>query len=183
MNPITEKRLIHSTPPVYPPIKCGHGVEFMVCWQKGLASMSPFLHNGACSMDHSLPQQDKTLSLTAIEAKLLKATKRGAPPPETPARDRAAADTAPPVPSAMQPTPVTIQPPLSQTEKIVLRLLLKGLTERRAAEELGRSHNTIHVHTRNIYRKLGVNSRKMLFQLIATCPDIIADTPPRSAAA
>lgn len=66
-----------------------------------------------------------------------------------------------------------VQPPLSKTEKMVARLLLRGMTEREAAEEIGRSHNTVHVHTRNIYRKLGVSSRKMLYQIAAADPLIV----------
>jgi LuxR family maltose regulon positive regulatory protein len=39
--------------------------------------------------------------------------------------------------------------------------MLKGpLSEREIGRELYLSHNTIHSHTRSIYRKLGVSSRK-----------------------
>jgi len=82
--------------------------------------------------------------------------------------------------------PALVQPPLSKTEKKVLRLLLKSMTEREVAEELGRSHNTVHVHTRNIYRKLGVTTRAMLFQHVSSNPDVLLDgeeEQPRSAAA
>lgn len=67
-------------------------------------------------------------------------------------------------PEPEQPVIPHVQPPLSKTEKRVLALLLKGMTERGAAAELGRSPNTVHVHVRNIYRKLGISSRKMLYQ-------------------
>ena len=73
------------------------------------------------------------------------------------------------------PVPAQHQPPLSVTEKRVLGLLVRGLTERQAAEELDRSPNTVHVHVRNIYRKLGVSSRKMLYRLIDARPELIAD--------
>lgn len=56
-------------------------------------------------------------------------------------------------------------PPLSPTETRVYILLLQRLTERQVAEQMGRSHNTIHVHVRNIYRKLGVRTRKQLLEL------------------
>lgn len=56
-------------------------------------------------------------------------------------------------------------PPLSETEKRVKCLLLKRLTERQVAEHMGRSHNTVHVHVRNIYRKLGIRTREELFVL------------------
>ncbi len=67
-----------------------------------------------------------------------------------------------------------MQPPLSQTESKVLELLAKRLTEKQIAEQLGRSHNTVHVHIRNIYRKLGVTKRSMLFRLLEVSPDLLA---------
>ena len=54
--------------------------------------------------------------------------------------------------------------PLSPTEKRVCSLLLQRLTEQRIAEQLERSPNTVHVHVRNIYRKLGVRTRKQLLE-------------------
>lgn len=53
--------------------------------------------------------------------------------------------------------------PLSPTEKRVCTLLLHGYTEKKVAEQMQRSPNTIHVHVRNIYRKLGIRARKELF--------------------
>jgi len=54
-------------------------------------------------------------------------------------------------------------PPLSKTERRVYDLLMKRMTERQVAEHLERSPNTIHVHVRNIYRKIGVRSRLQLY--------------------
>jgi DNA-binding CsgD family transcriptional regulator len=51
---------------------------------------------------------------------------------------------------------------LSPTERMVAVKLREGLTEREIADALHRSPNTIHVHVRNIYRKLLVNSRQEL---------------------
>ena len=48
---------------------------------------------------------------------------------------------------------------LSERELDVLRLLRGSLSERDIASELYLSHNTVHSHTRSIYRKLGVSSR------------------------
>ncbi len=48
---------------------------------------------------------------------------------------------------------------LSERELEVLRLLSGSLSEREIARELYLSHNTVHTHTRSIYRKLGVSSR------------------------
>jgi LuxR family maltose regulon positive regulatory protein len=49
--------------------------------------------------------------------------------------------------------------PLSQRELEVLNLIAEGLTNRETAGRLFLSLNTIKVHTRNIYGKLGVNNR------------------------
>jgi LuxR family maltose regulon positive regulatory protein len=48
---------------------------------------------------------------------------------------------------------------LSEREVVVLRALTGPLSEREIGRELYLSHNTIHSHTRSIYRKLGVSSR------------------------
>ncbi len=49
--------------------------------------------------------------------------------------------------------------PLSERELEVLQKLAEGLTNRQIAERLYLSLNTVKVHTRNIYGKLGVNNR------------------------
>src|SRR5262249_41926561 len=49
---------------------------------------------------------------------------------------------------------------LSERELVVLRMLKGPLSERDIGRELYLSYNTIHSHTRSIYRKLGVSSRK-----------------------
>ena len=48
---------------------------------------------------------------------------------------------------------------LSDRELTVLRLLGGPLSERDIARDLYLSHNTVHSHTRSIYRKLAVSSR------------------------
>jgi LuxR family transcriptional regulator, maltose regulon positive regulatory protein len=48
---------------------------------------------------------------------------------------------------------------LSERELVVLRMLSGPLSERDIGRELYVSHNTVHSHTRSIYRKLGVSSR------------------------
>jgi LuxR family maltose regulon positive regulatory protein len=51
------------------------------------------------------------------------------------------------------------QKALSERELVILRMLRGSLSERDIGRELYLSHNTIHSHTRSIYRKLGVSSR------------------------
>ena len=48
---------------------------------------------------------------------------------------------------------------LSKRELVILRMLTGRLSERDIGRELYLSHNTIHSHTRSIYRKLGASSR------------------------
>jgi LuxR family maltose regulon positive regulatory protein len=50
--------------------------------------------------------------------------------------------------------------PLSDQERRVLRLLAAGLSNPEIAQELFISINTVKTHIKNIYSKLGVNSRK-----------------------
>jgi LuxR family maltose regulon positive regulatory protein len=50
--------------------------------------------------------------------------------------------------------------PLTERERAVLRLLRGTLSTREIGQELYLSGNTIKTHTRSIYRKLGVSSRR-----------------------
>lgn len=54
---------------------------------------------------------------------------------------------------------------LSRTERLILSFLRSEATERQIAQTIHRSPHTIHVHVKNIYRKLSVNSRRMLLAL------------------
>ena len=49
--------------------------------------------------------------------------------------------------------------PLSGREKEVLQYLAEGLSNREIAQKMTVSLSTVKTHTRNIYGKLGVNSR------------------------
>jgi len=49
--------------------------------------------------------------------------------------------------------------PLSERELEILQLIAEGLTNQKIGAKLYLSLNTVKAHTRNIYAKLGVNSR------------------------
>ncbi len=55
---------------------------------------------------------------------------------------------------------------LTETERSVIELVAKGLTNREAAERLFLSHHTVGFHLRSIYRKLDVTSRVDLTRLV-----------------
>ncbi len=58
--------------------------------------------------------------------------------------------------------PTGLLEPLSEREETVLHYLLAGLSNKRIAQELDVSVNTIKTHTRNIYSKFGVHRRMEL---------------------
>lgn len=49
--------------------------------------------------------------------------------------------------------------PITPREKEVLQLLSKGLTYEKIAKHLNVSHQTVKMHLKNIYRKLGVQNK------------------------
>jgi predicted ATPase/DNA-binding CsgD family transcriptional regulator len=55
--------------------------------------------------------------------------------------------------------PATLPEPLTAREKDVLKCLIQGMTDAQIAEALVVSPRTVHAHLRNIYGKLGVNTR------------------------
>jgi LuxR family maltose regulon positive regulatory protein len=61
---------------------------------------------------------------------------------------------------AGEPREVPAIEPLTDREVTVLRLLGGSLSIREIAQELDRSQNTVKTHTRAIYRKLGVSTRR-----------------------
>lgn len=67
-----------------------------------------------------------------------------------------------PEPSGLSKSQITggdLVEPLSEREVEVLRQIAAGLTNREIASRLYLALNTVKVHTRNIYGKLGVNNR------------------------
>lgn len=64
-------------------------------------------------------------------------------------------------PGAPQPQPVASPPAvvLTPRERKILELVSQGLSNREMAETLSISRLTVECHTKNIYRKLAVNSR------------------------
>lgn len=51
---------------------------------------------------------------------------------------------------------------LTPTEQHVLRQLRTNASEKAIAEGMHRSPHTIHVHVKNIYRKLNIGSRRQI---------------------
>lgn len=60
--------------------------------------------------------------------------------------------------------------PLSPREKQLVLLLLRGMTLRQAAAELGLTVSTVATYSKTAYKKLGINSRAELFLLFGYAP-------------
>jgi LuxR family maltose regulon positive regulatory protein len=64
------------------------------------------------------------------------------------------------IPSVLSPQPSALVEPLSKREQEILALLAEGLTNAEIAQHMIISPQTVKVHTRNIYGKLGVSDRR-----------------------
>ena len=72
------------------------------------------------------------------------------------------------VPAGPAPGPTTI-PALSNLtamEHTIARLVAQGLTNRQIAGRIDRSPHTVDSHLRNIFQKLGVNTRVALTRIV-----------------
>lgn len=52
-----------------------------------------------------------------------------------------------------------VSPPLTPRERVVVEMMAKGLRNKEIAYELGISEDTVEVHARNLFTKLGVRDR------------------------
>lgn len=68
------------------------------------------------------------------------------------------------------PRPSLDDAPLSPREKQLVLLLLRGMTLRQAAPELGLTVSTVATYSKAIYKKLGINSRAELFLMFGYAP-------------
>lgn len=68
---------------------------------------------------------------------------------------------------------------LTERESEIANLLLKGKTYRMIAGELNISENTVKTHVKNIYSKLGVQSRSELTSLLVDIKSITSSHPKR----
>lgn len=55
---------------------------------------------------------------------------------------------------------------LTEREKEVMHLLSRGLTYQQISDELIVSHETVKMHLKNIYRKLGVENKIQALQKV-----------------
>lgn len=68
---------------------------------------------------------------------------------------------------------------LTERESEIANLLLKGKTYRMIAGDLNISENTVKTHVKNIYSKVGVQSRSELMSLLVDIQSIISSHPKR----
>lgn len=62
-------------------------------------------------------------------------------------------------------------PPLTPREQEVFSMLLEGTSPKEIAAALRVSYDTVHFHQKNLYRKLGVQSRTELFTRYSNLAD------------
>lgn len=68
--------------------------------------------------------------------------------------------------SYLDPTLVTGWIELTDSERTIAELVAQGLTNKEAGREVFMSHHTVDCHLRQVFRKLGVNSRVALARLV-----------------
>jgi two-component system nitrate/nitrite response regulator NarL len=62
-------------------------------------------------------------------------------------------------------------PGLSIRERQITTLACDGLSNKAIANRLGLSEGTIKIHLHHIYKKLGIDSRRVLLALLLSRPD------------
>ncbi len=85
-----------------------------------------------------------------------------------------------PAPRVTAATQSALVEPLSNRERDVLRLLGTDLNGPEIARELVVSLNTVRTHTKNLYLKLGVNSRRAALSRARRARSALGSSPPRS---
>jgi len=84
----------------------------------------------------------------------------------------------PPIDGARRERPTSLDDTnLSPREKQVVILLLRGMTLRQIAPELGLTVSTVSTYSKTIYKKLSINSRAELFLLFGQVPEMEANIP------
>jgi DNA-binding CsgD family transcriptional regulator len=68
---------------------------------------------------------------------------------------------------------------LTDREKAVAALAAQALTNQQIANRLGISTHTVNFHLRQIFRKLGIESRVQLARLVTDRPAAVVDVRPR----
>jgi DNA-binding CsgD family transcriptional regulator len=74
--------------------------------------------------------------------------------------------------------PLSLRPPVTEREREVLTLLLKGLSYAQISRELYITRSTVGYHLGNLYAKTGVTSRHQLTELARTHPAAFAARRP-----
>ncbi|OUJ71132.1 hypothetical protein BXP70_22720 [Hymenobacter crusticola] len=95
----------------------------------------------------------KSTPLPALKAALLEVMQGGAPMSRAVARQ---------VLAHFRPRPLAPSAVLTEREQEIVQNLVAGLSEKQVAQQLGISVQTVHSHSKSIYRKLHVSSRSEL---------------------
>jgi len=135
-------------------VRCAGKAPFDEAQLDRLAQLGPMLVQ---TMTRALHQQLNAAPAHARGVGRASDAEVTTPATESPVQDMVAESAAPNASALLQ--------RLSRTERRVLTYLRQHRTERQVADRLQRSPHTVHVHVKNIYRKLAVRSRHELLEL------------------